>query len=278
MEYRAPIDPAAEAGKLFEELVWTSEKYKELGKMSCTIYDTAWVAMVGKEKEDRWEWLFPQSFRHILESQLASGGWERYACEIDEILNTAAGLLCLLKHRAHPQWLPLLNPLDLDQRIAKAHAALASQLVCWNVAQTDHSGFEILVPAMLDYLAKDGFFFDFPGRANLFKVKNAKLGKLQMSWLYNTSDVAPTVIYSLEGLIGVVDFDRVQHRKVCGSMMYSPASTAASLMHSSVWDPNAEAYLTRAITQGAGDSKGFASAYPSTYYEMSWVRPFQRLI
>ena len=267
-----PNNAHHEVRRLFRDLLGTCGGEHEMGQMSCTIYDTAWVAMIVKDTPQGPTWLFPQSFRYLLERQLETGGWERYSCQIDELLNTAAGLLCLLKHRNHPHCQPSLNPLDLEARIAKATAFLRSKLCEWDVSKTDHAAFEILIPALLEYLETEGLQFKFAGRAALFQVRETKLKKLDLRWLYDTPDLAPTILYSLEGLIGIVNFDRLAHRKVGGSMMLSPSSTAAALMHTAKWDLESEAYLRRAFAHGAGNGKGgFASAYPSTYYEISWV-------
>lgn len=74
------------------------------------------------------------------------------------------------------------------------------------------------------------------------------------------------------GLIGHLDFDRLQHRIVRGSMMASPSSTAAYLIHTSTWDDDAEAYLRRVTTRNGEYSRGGApSACPSTHFELIWV-------
>src|SRR5580700_9564755 len=69
-----------------------------MGSMTCTIYDTAWVAMVTKIIDGDTQWLFPSSFCYILSTQESSGGWSTGGTEIDAILNTLAALLALYKH------------------------------------------------------------------------------------------------------------------------------------------------------------------------------------
>lgn len=72
----------------------------------------------------------------------------------------------------------------------------------------------------------------------------------------------------------MIDFDKVAHHKVHGSMMASPSSTAAYLLNVSNWDDEAEAYLRQVIKSGAGrGSGGVPSAYPSMHFEYSWVCP-----
>lgn len=55
-------------------------------------------------------------------------------------------------------------------------------------------------------------------------------------------------------------------------MMASPSSTAAYLMYTSEWDNEAEDYLRHVIKDGPGRGTGAVpSAFPSTYFEYSWV-------
>ncbi|KAI1325992.1 hypothetical protein F5Y16DRAFT_400863 [Xylariaceae sp. FL0255] len=69
-----------------------------------------------------------------------------------------------------------------------------------------------------------------------------------------------------------MDFDAVSHHTVQGSMMGSPASTAAYLIHASQWDDEAEAYLRGVLNCGPGHGNGgMPSAYPSHYFEYAWV-------
>ncbi|KAL2015847.1 hypothetical protein VTK56DRAFT_4694 [Thermocarpiscus australiensis] len=77
-----------------------------------------------------------------------------------------------------------------------------------------------------------------------------------------------TAVHSLEAFTDKIDFDKVAHHKVNGSMMGSPSSTAAYLMNASHWDKEAEAYLRHVIKAGTGQGNGgLPSAYPFTYFE-----------
>ena len=56
------------------------------------------------------------------------------------------------------------------------------------------------------------------------------------------------------------------------SMMASPSSTAAYLMHSSPWHDGAETYFRRAMSSGAGKGNGgIPSAFPSSIFELTWT-------
>ncbi|KAL9012772.1 MAG: hypothetical protein Q9180_009076, partial [Flavoplaca navasiana] len=75
-----------------------------------------------------------------------------------------------------------------------------------------------------------------------------------------------TLLYSLEGLIGKIDFDRIAHHKVQGCMLLSPSSTAAYLMNTSHWDTEAESYLRKSM-----QICSVPEVYPTNLFEISWV-------
>ncbi|KAJ6438979.1 Copalyl diphosphate synthase-like protein [Purpureocillium lavendulum] len=242
------------------------------GTMSCSAYDTAWVSLVAKVVNGQRQWLFPECFEHLLVTQSDEGGWVNgKASQIDGILNTAAPLLALLRHAAAP--LQLNHDAKLvAYRIEKATASLRSQLVDWDVSTTDHVGFEIIVPAMLNLLAEEdsSLLFDFEAKEALMSTHDTKMALFWPEFLYGSRQT--TALHSLEAFIGKIDFDRVSHHKVHGSMMGSPSSTAAYLMHTSEWDEESEAYLRHVIRAASGQGGGgVPSAFPSTHFEYSWI-------
>lgn len=261
--------------KLIQEAFRDHDDKYGSGSMSCAIYDTAWVSLVKKNVEGKGQWLFPECFHHILLAQSDEGDWStNTASEIDNILNTAASLLTLKRHQKEPLNcdMSMLGGRSINERIASATAALQTQLAAWDVASTAHVGFEIIVPAMLRYLQDqdEELVFEFAQRSVLDEVHGEKMARFTPKILYGKKPV--TLLHSLEVLIGVIDFDKVAHHKVNGSMMASPSSTAAYLMNRSVWDAEAEDYLRHVMLHGAGKgSGGMPSAYPSTYFEYTWV-------
>lgn len=244
-----------------------------LGMMSCAPYDTAWVSIVAKDVDGEKQWLFPECFEYLLATQSNAGGWTDSpgTAKIDSILNTAAPLLALKRHATNP--LQLNHDIQLlSERITKATAALRSHLATWDVSTTDHVGFEIIVPAMLDLLEQEdsSLVFDFEARTPLMKINHAKMSRFRPEYLYGPQRM--TALHSLESFIGKIDFDKVSHHKINGSMLGSPSSTAAYLIHSSKWDEESEAYLRKVIKLAAGQNNGgVPSAFPSTYFETSWV-------
>lgn len=240
----------------------------DFGFMSCAVYDTAWVAMVAKPIADSKVWRFPECFQYILDTQQPDGSWPTYAAPVDGILNTAAALLALNAHQANPY--QMTEQGDLKGRIQSATKALSKLLESWDVETCDHVGFEILVPKMLSLLEEHHITFQFPGQTGLAQLRQKKLAGFNPAYLY--SPVKLTALHSLEGFWGEIDYDKVRHHKVGGGYMGSPSSTAACLMGGSSWDEESEAFLQRVLVSGSGQgSGGMPSAFPSTYFELTWV-------
>ena len=237
------------------------------GSMSCTAYDTAWVSMIGKDCHGTHVWLFPEAFQALLKLQSAEGHWPGHAA-IDAILNTAASLLSIQRHlhRSLPKDIPILQ-----ERASRAATILGKQLADWDVEATTHVAFEILVPSLLEQLATEGYHFHFKGQEELTQMYHAKMSKFSPDMLYG--EHKSTALHSLEALVGQVDFAKLSHHKVDGSMMASPSSTAAYLMENKDWDQDAQSYLQHVVDAGPGRRSGLVpGAFPSTYFELSWVR------
>lgn len=244
------------------------------GCMTCAIYDTAWISMVSKKVSDGKRWLFLESFDYLLSMQSEDGSWkvDGTPSHVDGILNTAASLLSLHRHRLEPLNDTVHALDDIERRIHLAATSLASQLTEWDVVATVHVGFEIIVPSLLDLLRAENLLpdFHFNGEVILRQLNSAKLSKFEPGMLYSRK--ASTAVHSLEAFIGKVDFDKLSHHKTNGSMMGSPSSTAAYLIHTSHWDDEVEAYLRHVIAAGAGKGSGAVpSAFPSAFFEYTWV-------
>ncbi|KAL8704966.1 MAG: hypothetical protein Q9201_001912 [Fulgogasparrea decipioides] len=181
-----------------------------------------------------------------------------------------AGLLALIKHRTQQVTEPADVPSDVESRIANACREVDSMLQSWNVMSTSNVGFEIIVPALLDYLGDEGIYFHFPGHEALISLRLAKLAKFDPIKLYETG--ANSLLHSLEAFIGKMDFDRISHHANRGSMLASPASTAAYLINITGWDDDAEAYLRAAVENcEKATPGGVPSAFPTSVFEVSWV-------
>ena len=238
---------------------------ENLNTVTVAIYDTAWVSMVSKDVDGCISWVFPECFEFLLEQQLPSGGWESYASKDDGILNTLAGLLAMMKHQSRDDDKSLL-----EGRIQRAVEYLENSLRDWEVESSVHVGFEVLIPTLLKMLEDEGIKFIFPGRKMLLMLNSIKLRLFSPEILYGRTKT--TLLHSLEAFIGKIDFDQVRHHKTFGSMMGSPASTAAYLMGTSEWDEEAELYLRKVIREGSGKGNGAVpSVFPIPIFESSWV-------
>ncbi|KAM0170468.1 hypothetical protein ACHAPC_011173 [Botrytis cinerea] len=267
---KVDIDLDLQASKLLDKYIENYDDQYGAGSMTTTIYDTAWVSMITKTINGDREWLFLSSFTHILDSQRTHGGWDSYASDIDGILNTAAALLSLLKHHKTPYQLSQAIVDDLPARIKSAGSFLKTRLEDWDLATTQHVAFEILVPNILDLLEQHGEHFNFGCRDSLMNIRDEKLAKIPLNIFYTSQKTS--ALHSLEGFVGRLDFDKLSHHKVSGSMMGSPSSTAAYLMYSSKWDVESEEYIRRVINVGAGNGDGSVpSAFPSHLFEVSWA-------
>lgn len=261
-----------DAKRIVRHLAEQCNQDKGFGSFSISIYDTAWLAMIRAPGQPG-RWLFPESFSYLLLSQTKEGMWPTYASPIDGILNTLAGLLALVKHRksdvedldsthSASRW-------DLPSRIEKARRALELALDHWNVNQTLHVGFEMLVPSLLSQLGEEGLFFQFEGRSALFTLHQKKLSTFIPDIVISPQPT--TLLHSLEALVGVVDFGLLKHHCTeYGGMFGSPASTAAYLLYSPEWDSRAQTYLENVI-RSYGSSGGVPSGFPTPIFEVSWV-------
>jgi hypothetical protein len=243
--------------------------------MSVNPYDTAWVSMVVKPSASgtSQQWLFPRSYKFLLETQALDGSWYSEVSDLDALLSTMAALLALLKHQRNPGVTGCPPTPDLTMRISRAISWLESKLRNFNTeACTDNVGFEILVPSLLTQLHEYHVLFDIPQIHALTVLADKKLASLDKLAQVLYAGHQATALHSLEAFIGKIDFDRLRSCKVNGGMLGSPSSTAAYLMHVSEWDDEAEQFLKDAFDfgQGKGDG-GIASAYPIEVFEMSWV-------
>ena len=268
------LHPQAQSGcsDLLQQVADSCTAAHGLSSLSCSIYDTAWVSMIKKTIDGVPTWLFPSSFAHILDTQNPDGGWcSGLASDLDIILSTMAALLSLARHRHLRDHTEQSNGgADLEESISRASSFLRTKLQTWDVTACDQVGFELLVPAHQQYLSEEGIVFSFPGEDYLNTLGLRKRSLFSSELLYGDRPMSLT--HSLEALIGAIDFDRLRHRLTFGSMLCSPASTAAYLIQTSKWDDEAEAYIRAALKHGSGNGSGAVpSAFPTTIFEITWV-------
>ncbi|KAL9035594.1 MAG: hypothetical protein Q9214_006506, partial [Letrouitia sp. 1 TL-2023] len=226
-----------------------------------------WVSMIRKTEGGVQTWLFPEAFDFILKRQHLDGGWQSFpllpgelTSGIDGIVNTMAAILALKTRIAASSD----DVQKIAVRVSRAVTALHRMLQSWDFNSTDTVAFEVIVPAHLEMLEEHGLTFQFDARALLIKSYQERMGKFRPEFLYGKE--LTSLLYCMEAFIGKVNFDRVAHHKVAGSMLTSPSSTAAYLMNSSQWDNEAESYLRNAIVDGS-----FPEVYTTRIFEVTWA-------
>lgn len=270
MYFHDGADYPTRASMLVRQLVDEHDPKYGVGSMTCSIYDTAWVSMIAKTTEGQTRYLFPSSFDYLLNAQDHDGGWggRSFSSEVDSVLNSLAALLSISRHIARPYQLPEASE-DLKHKKTRAIYFLETKFSQWDVSSTaSHPGFQPLVTKILQMLDHEGVHFGFPGKQLFLRTKQIKNANYSLAALYG--DTRTVATHSLEGRIGEIDFDRVGQHKISGSMMASPASTAAYLMNCTIWDDEAESYLAHIVSHDDGKSLGgVPSKFPTTVFELT---------
>ncbi|PSN61567.1 hypothetical protein BS50DRAFT_651821 [Corynespora cassiicola Philippines] len=264
-------DVHEEAAKLVADMASRLDDKWYPSSMSTNVYDTAWVSMVSKEEDWRIKWLLPKAFEFILSNQHANGHWDDEEPRANAILSTMAATLACFEHERFSHYVGhVLKLEDVRQRTSKAVTWLRNELTHWNDQnEVDSVALEILVPALLDQLAKHGVSINSPYLAKMSELSESHLSKAKMV-LYSGKQI--TLFHSLEALIGRIEFDKLGGCKVRGSMLGSPSSTAAYLMELEDWDMETEDYLRYVFEHGEGKGNGsFPSAAPIDVFEISWT-------
>ena len=268
MYLRNGCDYVAKASTLIGQLINDHNPTYGVGSFTCSIYDTAWVAMVIKNVDGQRRWLFPSSFEYLINQQQHDGGWRTSSSGADGILNTLAALLACCRHINCP--LQLTQPEDLRHRKDRAIYFLETQFAKCDLTSVITATVQPFFSRLLQMLDQEGIHFTFLGKDSLTHERGRKMLDQSLVALYGNARTSAT--HNLESRVGELDFDRVGQHKICGSMMASPAATAAYLMNSTSWDDEAEAYLHHIVS--IGDSKstgGVPSKFPTTVFEVTHV-------
>ncbi|KAJ5352428.1 hypothetical protein N7452_001402 [Penicillium brevicompactum] len=257
--------------RLVQDFLKSYDPYYGVGTVTSSVWDTAWVSML--RSKDGNSWAFPECFDYLVESQASSGGWGNPFRDIEQICCSMAAILAMktrlntLCEYSEEEWG------EIDLRCNRAIHFVKDCLPSWSIDNIDDAlpvGLELYLPVLLQQLGKYGVIFNVPGIDRIQHMGNTKLHKIPVEMLYGESKIAAT--FSLEGFIGKVDFDQINHQKGLGSLCASPASTAVYLMYRSVWDDEAEKYLRHVVNLSISQAnRGIPNFYPSTTFELTWV-------
>ncbi|GLJ48427.1 hypothetical protein SUGI_1022160 [Cryptomeria japonica] len=191
------------------------------GETNPSAYDTAWVARVpAVDGSNRPQ--FPQTLQWILQNQLSDGSWGEELCFLtyDRALATLACVITLTL------WNTGEEQVKKGVEFIKKHAERME-------GEADNhrpSGFEIVFISMLNEAKTLGL--DLPYDLRFFKqineMREAKLKKIPLNVVHA---IPTTILYSLEGLQEIIDWDKIMNlQSKDGSFLSSPASTAAVFM------------------------------------------------
>ena len=263
MYFRDGIDRHTRARVLVEQLVEGYDSKYGIGSGTCSVYDTAWVSMVAKRTDGKIQWLFPSSFQYLLEHQQDDGGWQQSSSDLDGILHSLAALLAICRHITRPYQMKE-DPEDLKHRKSRGIYFLETKFASWEFESSEcRSLFRPLASKLLQMLQGEGIEFSFRGKDLISQHQKD---------MVTTQNWKPYEKLPLKGQSGDTEFVLEGQNKVCGSVMASPASTAAYLMNCSDWDDEAEAYLNHIVSDG--DSKGAGGVpakFPTTTFEVAGV-------
>nr|QWV53998.1 copalyl diphosphate synthase-like 2 [Chamaecyparis formosensis] len=227
------------------------------GETNPSAYDTAWVARIPDvEGSDCPQ--FPQTLQWILKNQLSDGSWGEELCFLtyDRILATLACVITLtLWHTGDAQ-------VNKGVEFIRKHAERIEK-------EADNhrpSGFEIVFISMLNEAKALGI--DLPYELPVFKqineMREIKLKKIPLNVVHA---IPTTILYSLEGLQEIVDWDKMMKlQSKDGSFLSSPASTAAVFMRTG--DQKSLDFLTFVLKKF---SDHVPCHYPLDLFERLWA-------
>lgn len=215
---------------------------------TCSMFDAAWVSMVNKTMKGKTRWLFPSSFEYLLDHQQHDGGWQNTASHDDGIVNSMAALLAICKHISEP-YQHVANIDDLQHRKLRAiyflEIEISRRTIDFDMMDDRRRS---LVGDLLHMLRHEGLEFSFHGRDRFRNGRES--GNIDPSYGASSTEVE-TAATSF-----------VERQKLQGLTMDSPASTAAHLMHCTIWDEEAELNLAHSVAFSNSQSSGGEPAKP----------------
>jgi halimadienyl-diphosphate synthase len=230
------------------------------GKMSNTVYDTAWVAMLG---EIDWE-LSNSALEWLSLKQLPDGSWGNNSLSYyhDRLICTLTAMLALSKRgrRAYDQHQVERGRDAIEKIISGATSNLAADPYGATV------GFELIVPTLTAEAEAVGLIPSQQGRI-LGRLQNQRVRKLS---LLNGKKISRflTVAHSSEmvGSDGLHLLDLENLQEANGSIGYSPSATAFFALKVKPGDSAALGYLNSIKHDG-----GVPNVAPIDIFECAWT-------
>ncbi|KAJ4846430.1 (-)-kolavenyl diphosphate synthase tps28, chloroplastic [Turnera subulata] len=228
----------------------------EDGEISISAYDTAWVALV-EDLEGNGTPQFPSSLRWIANNQLPDGSWgdgDIFEAH-DRLINTLACVIALKSWNLHPD------------KCEKGMSFFKENLCKLEDENPEHMpiGFEVAFPSLLELARK--LELEVPDDSRILREiyarRDLKLTKIPKEIMHN---VPTTLLHSLEGMPGLNWEKLLKLQCKDGSFLFSPSSTAFSLMQTN--DENCLQYLNKVVQRFGG---GVPNVYPVDLFEHIWV-------
>ncbi|XP_012473916.1 ent-copalyl diphosphate synthase 1 isoform X1 [Gossypium raimondii] len=235
----------------------------EDGEISCSAYDTAWVALI-KDVNGSGSPQFPSTLEWISDNQLPDGSWgdKHMFVAHDRLINTLACVVALKTWNLHPD------------KCRKGLSFFKENISKLEDEKAEHMpiGFEVVFPSLLEIARSLNIEvpYESPIFQNIYEQRDLKLTRIPKEIMHN---VATTLLHSLEGML---DLDWKKLLKLqCqdGSFLFSPSSTAYAVMQTK--DENCLNYLTKIVQRFNG---GVPNVYPVDLFEHIWaIDRLQRL-
>jgi hypothetical protein len=177
------------ANALLKKVIDQYDEEHEVGTITSSIYDTAWVSMISKSINGKTEWIFPETFQYILDTQSSVGGWQVDFPLIDAIVNTLA---CLLSLKRHQSTIHLWNESEdsITHRVDNAITFLNNKLDEWDVITSERVAFELIIPTLFELLEMEfGIAFAFRDRNTLLTINRKKMAMIDYSMIYESQSI-----------------------------------------------------------------------------------------
>ncbi|BBN03577.1 protein MpTPS7 [Marchantia polymorpha subsp. ruderalis] len=243
-----------EIREMFRTLDW--------GEESPSPYDTAWICLIpavdGSEGPQ-----FPKSLQWIVENQFEDGSWglPDFFRVSNNVLNTLACLIALKKWNIAPD------------SIIRGENFLRKNMDQMEDDPERTCGFELAFTALIDDAKQ--LDLDLPYHLEFIEQMRAtKAKKLQKLPLDVVHKIKTTVLYSLEGVQDIVDWEQIQNlQSENGSFLESVASTACAYLRTG--NKRCLEFLTAVL---AKNNDTALTIYPVDIFEPCWmVDRLQRL-
>ncbi|KAE8660652.1 Ent-copalyl diphosphate synthase [Hibiscus syriacus] len=237
--------------------------FMENGEISCSAYDTAWVALI-EDVNGTGSPQFPSTLEWIANNQLSDGSWgdEHIFVSHDRLINTLACVVALKTWNIHPE------------KYEKGVSFFKENISKLKDENAEHMpiGFEVVFPSLLEIARTLNIEvpYDSPMFQDIYEQRELKLTKIPKEIMHN---VPTTLLHSLEGMQGL-DWEKLLKLQCQdGSLLFSPSSTAFAFMQTK--DQNCLEYLTKIVRRFDG---GVPNVYPVDLFEHIWtIDRLQRL-